>query len=275
MAVGASRPRRSARPDTPVETCVQKAVPSYAMSLCMLQPRRNPAVGAMARDHSVLPPLSGGSRRPSGSRSIRATELMYRGSRCQEVIERAATAPAGVAGIRPNHPSPVSRVDAPPPDVPRGFSIAPRSSASQAFRATNRTMAANPRRSSPDQIAPSTMSAGADQTRPNGVQPSTSATCDNMPGAERRFMIDEPATPRPTASNSTSTDTVSLPRRCRDIAEKAVEVTRLRATQVSTATAAATGATRTARTERDQVITVASPRIVVTAAGTLTRDDAR
>src|SRR5664280_2427277 len=76
IAVGASRPMRSARPDTPVATWVQNAVPSYAMSLCILHPSRNPAVGAMASDQRLLPPLSGGSSRPNGSRSISATELM-------------------------------------------------------------------------------------------------------------------------------------------------------------------------------------------------------
>src|SRR5665811_1668366 len=87
------------------------------------------------------------------------------------------------------------------------------------------------------------------------------------------YKRQEPTTPKPTASSSTSTDTASLPLRCRDIAENAVEVTRLRATQDSTATAAATGATRRARTEWDQVMTVAITRIAVTTAGTLTRAD--
>src|SRR5665811_2471670 len=141
------------------------------MSLCMLQPSRNPAVGAMARDHRLLPPLSGGSKRPSGSRSISAIELMYRGSRRQEVIERAATAPPGVAGIRPNHPRPLSRVDPRSPVVPRGFSRALRNKESHTNKVAPRTMTARTRRSSPDQIAPSTMSDGADQARPRGVHP--------------------------------------------------------------------------------------------------------
>jgi len=64
-----------------------------------------------------------------------------------------------------------------------------------------------------------------------------------------------------------------LPLRRRDIAKDAAEVTRLRATHVKTATTAATGAIAIARTDRDQVMTVARPRIAVTAAGTPTSDD--
>src|SRR5665811_728403 len=86
-------------------------------------------------------------------------------------------------------------------------------------------------------------------------------------------MIDELATARPRAITSNSNDTTSLPLRLRDMAEKAVEVTRLSATQVRTPTTAASGATSTARKDLDHVITVASARIVVTAAGTLTRDN--
>lgn len=142
-----------------------------------------------------------------------ASDPEYRGSRSQYVVQRAATAPRGVAGNRPNQPRPLAFEPRPPPTG--GVTRDRARALSHTSHRSARLASATPSLPAKVTQSPSYRVAGSDQAAPKGVQATIPASCSaarSKPSLPPTVTLtDEPSTSFSATPSACITDEIAGP----------------------------------------------------------------